>query len=301
MLDFGQRENMPMAEETTLHFLVRRKRELSAQISALKGQLVPKEDEFAHIEHMLGLFELEEIGHASELLSSSSPAAEIPGPKGYIPTPEEREMAKKALEQLHNTPSAADILTSTIDALKKCLPSPEADRAIERLMANVREIMSTAQAKYEKMTIKELAIQALLDQFPNGGTLADIRDFIRDGYGRTIEPSSFRPQMHRLKQDGILGQDPSTDTWNFRDKKRSLYAMYNHPTSRAAMKELKDDEISDNEPRTQLRDLVAPEHRDVTAQPVNRLRDVVAPPKQTLAEKIQKARERGKKKDDFLE
>lgn len=228
-----------MAEETTLQFLIRRKRELSAQISALRGQLPPKEAELAHIDKMLGLFQPEEIAQAPD-----SPLAEGSGgittPTFIDVPPEAREMAKKALEQLRNTPSAADILKQTIATLN-LVGGPEADRAKERLLASVLEARSVAQAKYQKMTIKELAIQALLDHFPNGGTLADIRDFIRDGYGRIIEPSSFRPQMHRLKQDGILGQDPSTDTWNFRDKKRSLYAMYSHPASRAAMKELQDD------------------------------------------------------------
>jgi hypothetical protein len=111
--------------------------------------------------------------------------------------------------------------------------------------------------RFLQMTIKELVIQALLDHFPNGGTATEIRDFIRDAYGRSIEPSSLRPQMHRLKADGVLGQEPSTDEWNFRDGKRRLYAMYDHPTSRRAMRELKDDEIPDNEPRTRLRDVHA--------------------------------------------
>jgi hypothetical protein len=36
------------------------------------------------------------------------------------------------------------------------------------------------------MTIKELVIQALIDHFPKGGTMMEIRDFIRLGYGKTI-------------------------------------------------------------------------------------------------------------------
>lgn len=71
--------------------------------------------------------------------------------------------------------------------------------------------------------------------------MMDIRNFIHDAYGVVIVPSSLRPQMHRLKADGILGQDPTTDTWNFRDGKRQIYKMYNHPTSRKAMKELHDE------------------------------------------------------------
>jgi hypothetical protein len=47
-------------------------------------------------------------------------------------------------------------------------------------------------------TIKEMVIQALLDRFPKGALLADIRDFIQDAYGRDLLPSSLRTQMHRL-------------------------------------------------------------------------------------------------------
>lgn len=101
--------------------------------------------------------------------------------------------------------------------------------------------LSADPSRYAGMTIKELAIQAIIDGFPNGATMMDIRNFIRDGYGREIPPSSLRPQMHRLKADGILGQDPSTDTWNFQDGKRRQYVLYNHPRSRAAMPELKDE------------------------------------------------------------
>jgi hypothetical protein len=98
--------------------------------------------------------------------------------------------------------------------------------------------------RFAAMTIKELVIQALLDHFPNGGTAAEIRDFIRDAYARVIPPSSLRPQMSRLKADGVLGQEPSTDVWNLQDDKRVIYAMYDHPSSRAEMKELQDDEVT---------------------------------------------------------
>ena len=61
------------------------------------------------------------------------------------------------------------------------------------------------------MTIKKLVIQALLDHLKMGANAALMRDFIRDAYGRKIEPSSLRPQLHRLKADGVLTHDSSTD------------------------------------------------------------------------------------------
>jgi hypothetical protein len=48
--------------------------------------------------------------------------------------------------------------------------------------------------------------------------------------------------MHRLKADGILTQQ--VENWNLDPHKRQLYAMYDHPTSRAAMKELQDETLS---------------------------------------------------------
>jgi hypothetical protein len=75
---------------------------------------------------------------------------------------------------------------------------------------------------YGGKTIKELTLQALLDHFPDGGTAAAIRNFIRDAYDRTIDPAKVRAQMRRLKADSILLHDPLTDTWNFRDGKRAL-------------------------------------------------------------------------------
>ncbi len=187
----------------------------------------------------------------------------FPDPPGHAPN---RESLADFLERRERE------LTAELAAIRGQIPPRQAElgqiRKIRSLLATAREFGLKDEAggsllttpseqilrsvftqidcrlpagRYEKMTIKELAMQALIDNFPEGATLAQIRDFIRDAYGRTIEPSSLRPQMHRLKVDQILGQDPSTGTWNFRDGKRSLHAMYDHPTSRAAMKELQDE------------------------------------------------------------
>jgi hypothetical protein len=119
-----------------------------------------------------------------------------------------------------------------LDTAKRSL----GDAQVERVE---KEIFAFAMAP--GTTIKEMVIQALLDRFPKGATLVDIRDFIQDAYGRDVLPSSLRTQMHRLKDSEVLGHEPSTDTWDFRQGKRPLYAMYNHPSSRRAMRELKDD------------------------------------------------------------
>ena len=97
-------------------------------------------------------------------------------------------------------------------------------------------------AVFGKMTIKQLIVQALLDAFPNGATANDIRNFIRSGYGRDIESNSFRPQLHRLKLDGILGQNGLDESWNLPPEKRKACQRYNHPGSRAMTNELDSDE-----------------------------------------------------------
>ncbi len=172
-------------EDTTSQFFERREKELVAQISALRGQLGPKEAELSQIQRMKASLTIaDDNSNALAQLGVSVP--------GYT------------------------------NALARFIGGPPIP-------------------PYASMTIKELTVQALLDHFPNGGTAAEIRDFIRDAYNRVIEPSSLRPQMHRLKGDSKLEHDPATDTWNLSPTARRNYSMYDHPTSRRAMRELQDE------------------------------------------------------------
>lgn len=193
-----------MAEETTEQFLARRERELSARASALRGQLGSIEAELIKVQRMRGVLREEEQRPASALAKLLAPTH-----VGALSTTTPLSLSahsSEALESLAKHPSIESLL------------SPYAGR-----------------------TIKDLVIQALIDGFPNGATSAELRDFIAYGYSRTIDPGSLRTQLHRLKAAGILGQEPFGDAWNFRDGKRSLYSMYDHPSSRRDMKELQDD------------------------------------------------------------
>lgn len=243
-----------MADETAFGLLQWRRRELTAQIAALKGQLAPKEAEVAQIDKALAILEPPPASVAPNLPQKNSnvstgnyAVSQLIGAQGSL------DAIAAAAEQMK---SALTVPQETIDAFIKATSIPAG--TIESFKKTVADIDAAIAAvvigptikyetkKYETMTIKELVVQALIDHFPKGGTVADIRDFIRLGYGRTIEPSSMRPQMHRLRGDGIIGQDPANDTWDFQDGKRRLYAMYDHPTSRANMKELKDDTVEDD-------------------------------------------------------
>ena len=204
-----------MIEETTAQFLYRRRRELAAQISALRGQLAPKEAELAQIDQMLAL---------ADPRGAVAAKFDVPPQSSSVPYATQLE---QFLEPL-------DLGGSQLEALSELTKS-----------GTPLALAAAAQRydpKFARMTIKELVVQAIVDHFPNGGKSADIREFIRNGYGREIDQASLRPQMHRLKADTILTQDG--EIWNLDLHKRTLYAMYDHPTSRAAMKELQDETLS---------------------------------------------------------
>lgn len=81
------------------------------------------------------------------------------------------------------------------------------------LMPSGEALPSTTLPVLDRLTIKELVLLALRDHFPAGATAAQICDFVRDAYRRKIKPSSLRPQLARLKAEGVLRQDPATDMW----------------------------------------------------------------------------------------
>jgi hypothetical protein len=93
---------------------------------------------------------------------------------------------------------------------------------------------------YQGMTITELTVQALLDSFPDGATPGEIYQFIQTAYRREIEQPSFRTQLHRLKNAGILEAE-GLNLLKLTNTARRNFAMYDHPSSRKVMKELQDE------------------------------------------------------------
>jgi hypothetical protein len=75
------------------------------------------------------------------------------------------------------------------------------------------------------MTIKQLVRRALRDNHPNGMIAMALRDYIRNNYGRDVEPNSLRPQLARLKAAGWILQ--SGDVWLL----SPAGLLYDHPTS----------------------------------------------------------------------
>ncbi len=196
-----------MAEETIYAFLERRERELEQQIAALQGQLEPKQAELAALRR-----------------------------------------SKNALNIGSGNALSGGVNLGNINALAAPFAlSPDSPSNGLGMLGNPPPSNTLAAAPYAGWTIKQMVVQAFLDHFRRGATSQQLREFIHVAYGRPIDPSSLRPQMHRLKGAGGLEHDSSTDKWNLTKDARAKYTMYNHPSSRAAMEELKDDPIPPNE------------------------------------------------------
>jgi Mn-dependent DtxR family transcriptional regulator len=70
------------------------------------------------------------------------------------------------------------------------------------------------------MSIKQLAMHALLDNFPAGASVAELREFMKNAYSREIERTSVSSIMSRLKTTGSVEHVPETDIWRLTDNGR---------------------------------------------------------------------------------
>jgi hypothetical protein len=100
--------------------------------------------------------------------------------------------------------------------------------------------------QYEGMTIKQLVVQALLDHFHAGTTAPLLRDFMRNAYGRDVETGSLRPQLHRLKGEGVLVFDPNVEKWLLSPDKARAWSHSPPSAQRSAPELLKDEEPDPN-------------------------------------------------------
>jgi hypothetical protein len=87
---------------------------------------------------------------------------------------------------------------------------PQANSAASVLgsFGRLAEIGRSTLSAYENMTIKQLVMQALRDKHPKALDTSDLRTFIHEAYGRSIEPNSLRPQLSRLKAEYWIEQSP---------------------------------------------------------------------------------------------
>jgi len=133
----------------------------------------------------------------------------------------EIEQAERALPPLPGTfadaPTVLNIPPANTNALLE-VPFPGAGRTPGLIGQIVRDT-------FANMTIKQLVRRALRDKHPNGMVATAMREYIRDNYGRDIEPNSLRPQLARLKAAGWILQ--SGEVWLL----SPAGLLYDHPTS----------------------------------------------------------------------
>lgn len=72
--------------------------------------------------------------------------------------------------------------------------------------ASSNPLLPSRSNPYDRASIKQLILMALETSACRvyGATANEIRDFIRDAYGRDIERTSLSPQLSRLREDGFI-------------------------------------------------------------------------------------------------
>jgi hypothetical protein len=61
-----------------------------------------------------------------------------------------------------------------------------------------------------ELKIKDLIAKVFVDHFPDGATPAEIGEQIQTSYRRKVDPGSVRPNLARLREDGIIKQGIGT-------------------------------------------------------------------------------------------
>src|SRR5260370_5041465 len=188
-------------DETFREFLERRERELLEDITVRHAELIPKEAELAEIRRAKSALNILPIAGTNVSLSAQvsirasgggTPAVTEPvPPPPTTPNPAhwqdtgDASMAAPIAADRHRRAAAAIAASGGAGCFAhSCvsLPSP-----------------------YEHLTMKELVIKALSGHFPNGATAKQLRDFIRDAWGRDIARENLSPQLSRLRWDKVIG------------------------------------------------------------------------------------------------
>ena len=113
---------------------------------------------------------------------------------------------------------AALIMTSTQEYLRKreteLLEQLQPYADVLRELAEVRQAMRSIGIASEnshlcapfavRPTIKIMITTAFRDHCPEGATMPDLRNFLRDVWGYDIPLNTLRPQFHRLAKDGVV-------------------------------------------------------------------------------------------------
>jgi hypothetical protein len=183
---FGQRETVTShmdRKETVYELLDRRQRELTHEIAALSGEIDARKTELAHVESAKRQIDLMGGNDAARFGKPKHGAIEGVGAKGVAAEIESAPQSS-GIERF------ADGVFATDSGLRKTAQTVKQATDLYRSL------------QFKHLTIKELIIKALNDHFANGATAGELREFIRNAYGRDIDRSSLTPQLSRLKDEG---------------------------------------------------------------------------------------------------
>ena len=186
-------ENKPT--ETVREFLDRREAELSDEIASLQGQLAPKEAELAEVRRAKGALGIPvlrrvHVDYSVDISTTNSASSPV--------TPE-------------SVPDPSSWQNNSLEAAAQIVRQQHASRAVGTVAAS--QGFADMVYRYEHMTMKQLVLRALFQHFHDGATSRQVREFIRDGWGRNIERENLSPQMSRLKAEGSIVQDEISKKW----------------------------------------------------------------------------------------
>ena len=180
-------------KERLYPYLARRERELVHELAALRSEIASKEIELAHVQRAKGT--IDNLGGED---------------KARFGVPEK-------ITGVMNVTEAPDTFSGTGIVSAPLLDGP----------LTPSEIVAQGALKHAErlaaMTIKELVLKTLRDHFREGATTAQIREFIRDAYGRVIDPNSLRPQLSRLASEALIQRDPNTEFWKLSEQRSRLH------------------------------------------------------------------------------
>lgn len=155
------------SDETVRDLLIRRERELTRQIDLLQQEIAALRNDLAPKE-----VELEEVRRAKAAL----------GMFPWNPFPE----AKNGSQNAEYNPGGGNL---------------EFEVACRVLATTMRD------TPHHDLKIKELLVLAFVERFQQyGASPAELKAEIQTSYGRDIDPGSIRPNLARLREDGIVSR-----------------------------------------------------------------------------------------------
>lgn len=113
------------------------------------------------------------------------------------------DSVKKALERIEQR------LMKKLEHLYDNIIHLESELAsVRQGLAALRVVKKESPSTHSQLTMKELTLKALKEQFPKGATARQLVDFFALGWNRRdIQPDTLRPQLSRLKAEGKISRE----------------------------------------------------------------------------------------------